>query len=313
MTDDHGDDLPHQPVLYQEVLTALRPQSGRLYIDGTVGAGGHAFGILTESSPDGELIGMDVDPNALRIAEDRLAVFGPRVHLLRASYTEMKSQAQAQGWQKVSGILLDLGASSMQFDSSDRGFSFRVDSPLDMRFDPSSPVTAANLVNSLPEDELSALLWKYGEEHQSRQIARRIVAERPVRSTLQLAEIVLKAVGSRKPGHIHPATKTFQALRIAVNGELESIAEVLPQAMDLLESGGRLAVITFHSLEDRIVKTCFHQESSDCICPPEVPVCICNHHAIIREINHRPIVPSAAEILRNARARSAHLRVIEKR
>jgi 16S rRNA (cytosine1402-N4)-methyltransferase len=312
MTDDHREPAPHQPVLYQEILTALRPQSPGLYIDGTTGAGGHSFGILSSCSPDGQLLGLDVDPIALDLAQNRLAQFGQRMHLIRASYTEMETRAHALGWQTVSGIVLDLGASSMQFDTADRGFSFRVDGPLDMRFNPENPVTAADLVNTLPEEELSELLWKYGEEQQSRRIARSIVAARPISSTLHLAEIIAKTAGTKGQGRIHPATKTFQALRIAVNRELESITEVLPQAVHLLEPGGRLAIIAFHSLEDRIVKTYFRQESRDCICPPELPVCICNHHASIREINHRPIIPSEAEINGNARARSARLRVIEK-
>jgi 16S rRNA (cytosine1402-N4)-methyltransferase len=312
MSDLHDPGAPHQPVLYQEILTALRPQNPGHYIDGTTGAGGHSLGILTACNPDGQLLGLDVDPVALRIAQERLSSFGQRVHLVKASYTEMENQARILGWENVNGIVLDLGASSMQFDSADRGFSFRVDGPLDMRFNPSNPVTAADLVNTLPEGELSNILWQYGEEQQSRRIARSIVQARPIRSTLHLAEIVAKASGARGKGHIHPATKTFQALRIAVNRELESITEVLPQAVRLLEPGGRLAIIAFHSLEDRIVKTYFRQESRDCICPPEIPVCVCNHHASLREINHRPIQPADAEINVNARARSARLRIVEK-
>lgn len=307
-----SEDVPHQPVLYQEILSALRPQSPGRYIDGTVGAGGHSWGILSASSPSGQLLGLDVDPTALRLAHERLAEFGDRAHLTQASYTEMKIRAAAIGWQNVQGIVLDLGASSMQFDQADRGFSFRVDGPLDMRFDPANPVTAADLVNTLPEEELAEILWRYGEEQQSRRIARAIIQNRPIYTTVQLAEIVAKSSGYRGKSRIHPATKTFQALRIAVNHELDSIEQVLPLAVSLLECGGRLAVIAFHSLEDRIVKTYFRQESRDCICPPELPVCQCGHHASLKEITHKPIQPAEEEIEKNARARSARLRIIEK-
>ena len=311
-------ELPHRPVLYQEIIHALRPRRGGFYVDGTVGAGGHAWGILSASGPDGRLLGLDVDPQALAIARERLAEFGERAILVHASYTQMLEELAALGWAKVQGILLDLGVSSMQIDTPERGFSFYADAPLDMRFDPSADLTAADLVNHLSEAELSDLLFKYGEERQARKIARAIVQSRPLTTTRQLAELVEKTAGRASRGRsgqksrLHPATLTFQALRIAVNRELESIEVALPQAVEALESGGRLAVIAFHSLEDRIVKQFFRQESRDCICPPEQPVCTCGHQASILEVTRKPIKASAEEAEINPRARSARLRVAEK-
>ena len=208
-------------------------------------------------------------------------------------------------------MVLDLGVSSMQLDTPERGFSFRSDAPLDMRFNPAAPTSAADLVNGLPEAELADLIFRYGEERRSRQVARAIVAARPLRTTGQLAEVIAKATTSGKPG-IHPATRTFQALRIAVNGELEAIEQVLPQAVDALAPGGRLAVISFHSLEDRIVKQFFRRESRDCLCPPRQPMCTCGHRATITEITRKPVQPAETEALQNPRARSARLRVAEK-
>ena len=306
-----GKSLPHQPVLYNEIIHALRPQSSNSYIDGTLGAGGHARGILEASSPDGRLLGMDVDPQALAVARERLAEFGSRAVIIQASYTTLSEQLDKLGWDKVDGILLDLGLSSMQLDTPERGFSFKADAPLDMRFDPRNPVTAADLVNNLPEKELADLIYRYGEERRSRQVARAIVKARPIETTQELAQLVARAVrGGRQD--IHPATKTFQALRIAVNQELEALETVLPQAVASLNPGGRLAVIAFHSLEDRRVKQFFRQESRDCICPPRQPICTCEHIATIREITRRPIMPQEEEIQENPRARSARLRVAEK-
>jgi 16S rRNA (cytosine1402-N4)-methyltransferase len=251
-----------------------------------------------------------VDPQALELARQNLAPFGERACLKRAPYTSLPEQLAALGWNKVDGILLDLGASSMQFDTPERGFSFLADGPLDMRFDPSSPLTAAEIVNTWPEDELVDVLFRYGEERASRRIARAIQQARPIQGTRQLAEIIEKTIGRHGPHH--PATQTFQALRIAVNGELESLEKTLPMAMRALAPGGRLAVISFHSLEDRLVKEFFRLESRDCICPPRQPVCTCGHKASILEITRRPISPTGDEISRNSRARSAKLRVAEK-
>lgn len=314
---DLFDGLAHRPVLYQEIIHALRPARGNLYVDATLGAGGHAWGILQHSSPDGLLLGLDVDPQALSLAAERLAVYGQRAMIVRASYTQLAEQLAAVGWAKVNGILLDLGVSSMQLDAAQRGFSFSADAPLDMRFDPANPQTAARLVNELPEKELARILFQYGEETLAKQIAHAIVQARPVTTTGQLAEIVLRVVERRgrkdeRKRPLHPATRTFQALRIAVNRELEALEEVLPQAVAALAPGGRLAVISFHSLEDRIVKQFFRRESADCLCPPRQPVCTCGHRATLVEVTRHPIRPQESEIAQNPRARSARLRVAER-
>lgn len=314
-----GNSLPHRPVLYHEIIHALQPGRGGFYVDGTLGAGGHAAGILDASSLEGRLLGLDVDPQALAIARLRLAPYGDRVVIVQASYTTLGEQLSALGWPAVDGIVLDLGASSIQFDTAERGFSFNADAPLDMRFDPNGPVRAADLVNRLPESELAELLYQYGEEPRARQIAAAIVKSRPIETTQGLAEVVVRAVArhqrSRQAGRggsIHPATLTFQALRIAVNQELSAIEAVLPQAVSALAAGGRLAVISFHSLEDRLVKQYFRRESQDCICPPRQPVCTCGHRATVTEINRHPIRPGPEEVAENPRSRSARLRVIEK-
>ncbi|HJW90111.1 MAG TPA: 16S rRNA (cytosine(1402)-N(4))-methyltransferase RsmH [Anaerolineales bacterium] len=302
---------PHQPVLYNEIIHAIQPRRLSLYVDCTVGAGGHAWGILAASAPDGRLLGLDVDPHALHLAQEKLSPFAERAVLVRASYIELQVQLAALGWEQVQGILLDLGLSTMQLDTPERGFSFLSDAPLDMRFDPRNPVRAADLVNQLDEKEIADMLFRYGEERRSRQVAWEIVRRRPIHTTRQLAELVAGVTTSGKPG-IHPATRTFQALRIAVNQELEGLEKVLPQAVSALSPEGRLAVIAFHSLEDRIVKQFFRQESRDCLCPPRQPVCTCGHKAVIREITHKPIRPLEVEVKENPRARSARLRVAEK-
>jgi 16S rRNA (cytosine1402-N4)-methyltransferase len=301
----------HVSVLYNHIISALRPESPGRYVDATVGAGGHAKGILEASSPQGELLGLDLDPRALEIASQRLMSFSDRVHLVHSSYSFLLQGMQALGWDHVDGIVIDLGVSSMQIDNPERGFSFQKDGPLDMRFDPSQHSSADDLVNSLPENELANILWKYGDERLSYRIARAIVARRPLHSTSELAEVIKKAVG-KSGGKIHPATRSFQALRIAVNGELDALTDFLPKAIDSLKPGGRLAAISFHSLEDRIVKQYFRRESSDCICPPEQPVCTCGHKARITEITRHPIEANDEEIRENPRARSARLRVAEK-
>ncbi len=258
----------------------------------------------------GELLGLDVDPQALKIAKKKLSEVGPRANIIQASYTTLTVQLAKLGWLSVEGILLDLGASSMQFDNPQRGFSFQTAGDLDMRFDPTNALTAAHLVNELLESELADLLFRYGEEPRSRQIAKAILAARPITSTLQLAEIIKSTYPSRNK--FHPATLTFQALRIAVNDELMAIEKVLPQAIKALSAGGHLAVISFHSLEDRIVKGFFRQESKDCLCPPRQPMCTCGHKASIRELNRRPITSTDQESSINPRSRSAKLRVVEK-
>lgn len=308
---DRGD-LGHQPVLYHQIIEVLNPVSEGKYIDGTVGAGGHACGILQGSSPNGLLLGLDLDQSALALAAQKLSAYGNRSILVNRSYTAMDEEAEKLGWQGVDGILLDLGLSSMQLDQPERGFSFRADAPLDMRFDSSSAgVTAADLVNTLPEADLADLIWRYGEENKSRRIARAIDQNRPVNTTGELASIIQSAAGKPR-SDIHPATRTFQALRIAVNGELDNVSQVLPKAIKLLKPGGRLAVISFHSLEDRIVKQYFHTESKDCICQPDQLICTCHHQASIRELTRKPLTASTEEAIHNPRSRSAKLRVAEK-
>jgi 16S rRNA (cytosine1402-N4)-methyltransferase len=303
---------PHRSVLYQEIIHGLRPTSPGRYVDSTVGAGGHAWGILEDSSPAGNLLGLDLDPQALEIARRHLAAFSGRVSLVQASYTTLLEQINRLGWRSVEGIVIDLGLSSMQLDTPARGFSFQADGPLDMRFDPSQPLTAGDVVNHWSERDIANLIWRYGEEPQSRRIARAIVQTRPLRTTQELAAVVARSTGGRK-GSTHPATRTFQALRIAVNGELQALEAFLPQAVEALSPGGRLAVIAFHSLEDRMVKQFFRQESRDCLCPPQQPVCTCGHKASLVEVNRRPIEASVEEVEENPRARSARLRIVEKK
>ena len=301
----------HTPVLYQNVLNALNLCAGGHYIDGTVGAGGHAAGILECSSPDGRLLGLDRDPNALELAKSRLEPFRDRVSLRHASYTAMHIEALALGWEQVDAILLDLGLSSMQLEDPKRGFSFRFDGPLDMRFDPEADFMADELVNHMPQDELADVIKRYGEEPRARAIAEAIVQARPLKTTLALAEVIASKGAMKRKG-IHPATRTFQALRIAVNDELNALKAGLETAVGLLSPGGRLAVISFHSLEDRIVKHFFRRESQDCICPPEQLICCCEHAATLRILTKRPIRPESDEISLNPRARSARLRIAER-
>lgn len=302
---------PHRSVLYHEIIHAISPQSPKLYVDATLGAGGHAWGILEASAPLGKLLGLDLDPQALALASRRLEIFGERAILVEASYTSLSAQLAKLGWTKVDGIVFDLGVSSMQIDTALRGFSFLQDGPLDMRFSPKQGKTAADLVNHLPEDELIKIIWEYGEERYARRIARAIVQARPLSTTSRLAEVVRKTAG-KQSDRIHPATRTFQALRIAVNEELEAIRNVLPEAVKALAPGGRLVVISFHSLEDRIVKQFFRLESRDCICPPEIPVCTCGHKATLRELTRHPVTAGETEITENPRARSARMRTAEK-
>ena len=303
--------MQHVPVLLQEVLAALRPHAGGRYVDATVGLGGHAREVLAASVPDGELLGIDLDPYALQIARVRLESFGGRAHLVHGASSALQAEARELGWKQVDGILMDLGLSSLQLDLGERGFSFQVEAPLDMRFDPQAALTAAEIVNVWPEQELADLIREFGEEPHSWRVAREIVKARPVETTTRLAAVVAAAVG-RQPGRIHPATRTFQAVRMAVNGELDLLASALPQALEMLAVGGRLAVISFHSLEDRLVKDTFRQAALDCVCPPAQPVCNCDKRATVRLVTRRPIVPADAEVAANKRSRSAKMRVVEK-
>ncbi len=282
----------HVSVLYQAVIEYLEPHPGGRYIDATVGAGGHAQGLAQASTPTGRVLGLDADPQALKIAVDRLAFLGDRVVLKHSNFEHIGRVAEENGFIPADGILLDLGLSSMQLADTSRGFSFQSHGVLDMRFNPQDETTAAELVNNLSEAELADLIFKYGEEHASRRIARAVVAARPITTADELAAVIERAIG--RHGRIHPATRTFQALRIAVNRELNRIEIALPQIVQILAPGGRAAIITFHSLEDRIVKQFFRSNPS------------------LRVLTKHPVRPARSEILENPRSRSAKLRVAER-
>jgi 16S rRNA (cytosine1402-N4)-methyltransferase len=301
--------VPHIPILVQPILEHLLP-AARI-VDGTVGAGGHSAALL--ESGGGAIVGLDRDPQALALARARLAPFGARAQVVHSNYANMRAVVNAQGWESVDAILLDLGASSMQFDTAERGFSFRADAPLDMRFDPTSDdPTAADIINTLDEGDLADIIYRYGEEQHGRRLARAILRARPVMTTGELAAAIERAAPRRPGDKIHPATRVFQALRIAVNDELGAIERALPLAIDLLAPGGRFAVISFHSLEDRIVKDAFRLASTDCICPPKTPICVCGHVATTRVLTKKPLTADDAEIAGNPRSRSAKLRIVEK-
>lgn len=307
------DALGHIPVLLTEVLEGLNVRSGGYYLDATVGGGGHAAAILTASAPDGRLLGLDRDPEAVARTAAKLQPLGHRVNVVQASYVRLGEIIKRENFPMLDGILFDLGFSSWQIDAPERGFTFRAGGPLDMRFDPAGDdPTAADLINGLTEPELTDVLRRYGEEPRSRRIARAIVTARPIRDTTHLADVIVAAVGRSRQERIHPATRTFQALRIAVNHELEAIEQALPQALAALRPGGRLAVIAFHSLEDRVIKQFLKQEARGCSCPPSAPVCTCGREPTVTIVTRKPIIPSAEEIDVNPRSRSAKLRVAEK-
>jgi len=301
----------HIPVLLQETLEALAVQPGGRYIDCTVGAGGHAAAILDNSSPGGQLLGIDADPEAIKTAKARLEAHSGSCLLINENFVNLEAICIKYDFFPVHGILLDLGLSSPQLGSSERGFSFQHDGPLDMRLSPDQKITAADIINTSSESELAHLIRTYGEESYSHRIARHIVQERPIKTTLELVRIIEQAIGKQRD-KIHPATKTFQALRIAVNQELKHLETTLKQTVNLMGYKGRLVVISYHSLEDRIVKRFMQQESKDCICPPGTPVCICGHTAHLGLITRKVISPSSTEIQLNPRSRSAKLRVAER-
>ncbi len=301
----------HIPVMVDEAIQALAVRPGGRYVDCTLGGGGHAQAILRRSAPDGRLLGIDADPQAVETARERLTPYGERAVIVQDNFTNLKAICEANGFASVDGILFDLGLSAMLLESSRRGFSFNRDEPLDMRFSPGQEVTAADIVNTYSEAELAELITTLGEEHLGRRIARQIVHERPLQTTAELVEVITQAAGGRR-GRINPATRTFQALRIAVNDELGALERMLPQAVEVLASGGRLAIISFHSLEDRVVKEFFRREAKGCICPPEAPVCTCGRKPRLRLVTRRPIEPSPEECARNPRSRSAKLRVAER-
>jgi 16S rRNA (cytosine1402-N4)-methyltransferase len=306
----------HLSVLPDEVLALLDPAPGGIYLDGTLGGGGHARLILEASAPDGRLIGLDRDPSALRKAAEVLAPFGDRVVLRHRNFSEAAGVLAELGIKGLDGMLLDLGVSSHQLDEASRGFSFRGEAPLDMRMDPTSGPTAADLVNTAAAEELARIFREYGEERWAGRIARRIVQVRqqhPLTTTRQLAELVRDAVpGGKAPARIHPATRVFQALRIQVNQELEHVSRGIAEAVDLLNPGGRLVVISFHSLEDRIVKRFFQEEAKGCICPPRLPTCVCNHRPRLEVLTRKGVRASDAEVEANPRARSAVLRAVRR-
>ena len=307
--------VSHRPVLLTEALAALDCRPGGLWVDGTVGAGGHAEAILRATAPDGRLIGCDHDEEAIERARSRLAPFGDRVYLRRIDHRGLPDLLDGTGWGPADGALLDLGLSSMQLDDPARGFSFQTEGPLDMRMDRSQSTTAADLVNSLPAGELAGILSRYGEEPAARRIARAVDRERrrePIRTTDRLASIVSRAVGPPRARRIHPATRTFQALRIAVNGELQGLRELIKGLTARLRPGGRIAVIAFHSLEDRIVKRTFLDLAGRCTCPRDLPVCACGRPDLLKSLHRRPIRPGAQEELDNPRSRSARLRSAER-
>ena len=302
----------HEPVMVDEVLDGLAVRPGGRYVDATAGLGGHAEAILGAAQPGGALLGLDVDPQALETARERLQRFGEAVVLVRGHYRDIAAIAAAHGFERVDGVLYDLGVSSLQLEAPGRGFSFQRDEPLDMRMDPDGELSAAVIVNEYGERELAELLRGYGEEPRSRAIARAIVARRPLHTTGELASAVAQVAGRGRERRINPATLTFQALRIAVNRELDFLVDTLSAACDLLAgAGARLVVIAFHSLEDRIVKNFLRRESRDCICPTRIPTCLCGHRATLRLVTKRVRKPGAAEVARNPRARSARLRVAE--
>ena len=302
----------HQPVLLAETLQLLKPQASEIFVDATLGLGGHTEAILAVNE-ETRVIGVDQDTEAIELAKNRLDKFGKRFNVYHSNFSDIKQVLVEAEIEKVDGILADLGVSSLQFDSRTRGFSFRFDAPLDMRMNAdSNSETAAELLETLSEFKIARIIYEYGEERLSRRIARRIVEKRengePIKTTKELAALVEKAVGRGKKDKIHPATRTFQALRIAVNGELEILEKFVRDSIDILKKNGRFAVITFHSLEDRIVKQTLQKLSGKCFCPPKFPQCVCGAKTEIEILTRKPIVPTETEREKNPRARSAKLR-----
>jgi len=307
----------HEPVMGREVLALLECKPGGIYVDGTVGGGGHAQAILEKTAPDGLLIGIDRDDNALLASERRLQSFGRRKILVKGNFADIGKILTNLNIKKVDGILLDLGVSSHQLDAGDRGFSFSIDAPLDMRMDQGSCTSAYDLVNLSPELELRKIIREYGEEPMAGRIARAILTRRaaaPIRTTTELADVVRHAVpATYRQRRIHPATRTFQAIRIAVNDELSNLRAAIQSGIGVLDRGGRFAIISFHSLEDRIVKEAFRTAEKGCTCPSDLPVCNCHRESELKVLTRRPVYPGTDEIDANPRARSARLRTAERR
>lgn len=301
----------HVAVMVDEVTRALNVSPGQRYIDCTLGGGGHAIAILNGCQPGGELLGIDADPEAITIAQHHLYDYFESTVIINDNFYNIDQICQETGFYPVNGILFDLGLSSLQLESATRGFSFQRNGPLDMRFNPDEQLTAADIVNKMPEAKLARLLLIYGEEPHAYQIAKNIVKNRPITDTAELAAVVAHTTGERF-SRIHPATRTFQALRIAVNRELEHLTTALEQSIKYLAPGGRLVVISYHSLEDRIVKNFMLRETRACICPDNLPECRCNHQPTLIVQDKHPVTPGKIEVERNPRSRSAKLRVAQK-
>jgi 16S rRNA (cytosine1402-N4)-methyltransferase len=294
-----------------EIMQALNVQPGGRYIDATLGEGGHSKEILKGANTGGQVLGLDADAEAITVATERLAEHGDAFLAINSNFRDIRATALRYEFVPVHGVLFDLGVSSLQLDRESRGFSFRRADPLDMRFSFDQQVTAADIVNGYAESELTDVIFHLGEDRAARRIARAIVRNRPINTSLELAEVI-ENVNPRRGRRTNPATRTFQAIRIAVNDELSALETALEQAVSLLGQGGRMAVISYHSLEDRIVKNFVRKQASDCICPPGTPVCRCEHLATLKVITRRPLIPTDTEIASNPRARSAKLRVAER-
>jgi 16S rRNA (cytosine1402-N4)-methyltransferase len=301
----------HVPVLVDEVITALQPRRGGHFVDCTVGLGGHAAAILEGISPSGRLLGIDADPEAIKISKDKLSDYGEAVTLVNDNFINLEAICKRYRLHPVDGILFDLGVSSLQLDTAERGFSFHLDAHLDMRFNPEQGLAASDIVNRFSEQELAKLIERYGEERHSRRIARYIVQNRPIATTTELAQLVEQALAGKR-ARIHPATRTFMALRIAVNSELQNLELALKQTLNLLRPGGRLAVISYHSLEDRIVKQFMRDAASSCLCPPGTVICRCGHVPTLKLVSRKVIKPTSLETESNPRSRSARLRIAER-
>ena len=306
----------HKSVLLMETVDSLNVKPDGIYVDGTLGGGGHAYEVCRRLNNKGSFIGIDQDAAAIEAAGTRLSDFGERVTIIRSNYCDMKSRLHEKGIDKVDGIVLDLGVSSYQLDTADRGFSYRVDAPLDMRMDTRQTLSAKEIVNGYSEMDLFRIIRDYGEDKFAKNIAKHIVREReihPIETTLQLAEIIRGAIPAKiRAEGGHPAKRTFQAIRIELNHELDVLNDSIDTMIDLLNPGGRLSIITFHSLEDRIVKTRFRTNENPCICPPDFPVCVCGRKSKGRVVTRKPIVPSDEELEENRRSKSSKLRVFER-
>ena len=311
MTIKMTQNIYHKPVLVPETLEGLEVQPGGRYIDGTLGEGGHSEAILLASNPGGQVLGIDADHEAVHIAKNRLKKFDDAFISINNKFSQMRNIASDLNFIPVHGVLLDLGISSLQLDYEKKGFSFKNSAPLDMRFNSEQDITANQIINTYPVELLSDIIFKYGEEPFSRRIARAIVKNRPINDSSKLAQIIVEAIKNPIRKH-HPATQTFQAIRIAVNDELQELESTLSQAISVIGLGGRFAVISYHSLEDRIVKKFFQEQSSKCICSIEIIECICNHSPTIKIITKKPITPTTHEKSLNRRSRSAKLRIAER-